>query len=328
MTGLTWWQAERLARAGTPVRRAIWSDPIAWITYRDSFFWLHQEANGARETPADADTVPHIVLATEFRRNEFKARDWTDEYPVDFAPATTLGEATIPTASFATGVPFDAPLGGAMLRQNRPVPAPPGVLPGPVSALRGKIQPWYGANPPTPPAPDPFVEDADPNPMIFWTAGDNPVPRIFFVNVGPWTMLNPLTGRVMPGRTWSGWFEARLWGPNWIAPGYESDIPGLTIDTSIRFEPPWSINVTESLHLTTNFSEITYPGDGPTSGPPVSAQGRLYICRAEFFLTSDPVGPYPYGVMYQADPLATPNVLAWVTFRVRRGLFEEWTIQI
>lgn len=75
---LTWWQAAKFARAGTPVRREGWADPVVWITHPvPGLFFRHEEINTLLPDPHTAVPTPHIVRAAEFTGTEFRAADWT-----------------------------------------------------------------------------------------------------------------------------------------------------------------------------------------------------------------------------------------------------------
>lgn len=88
---LTWWQAAILAVRGGRIRRVDWGvDPIKWITHITGLYLYHEEENALLESPAPADTVPHVVKAGEFTADDFTADDWTDEDLTE-APTTPPG---------------------------------------------------------------------------------------------------------------------------------------------------------------------------------------------------------------------------------------------
>lgn len=133
-SNLTWPEARVLAKAGTPVRRDPWLDPIKWITHTTGIYWYHEELNQNLQSPASADPVRHVVRATEFGTDEFLAVDWTTLEPGAIDPPPASAPPTPPAPPVA------------------PVPTPPGVPPPPGSGGGGGYPPNF---PGTTPAPNP-----------------------------------------------------------------------------------------------------------------------------------------------------------------------------
>jgi hypothetical protein len=62
---LDWFAASALARQGKFIRRVGWTN--RWLIYHRGLWWIRLTS----ET--------HVVRVSEFGRDEFLARDWTDE---------------------------------------------------------------------------------------------------------------------------------------------------------------------------------------------------------------------------------------------------------
>lgn len=67
MTGLSWWQAREVAKAGREVRRAAWPSG-RWLSWRHNIFY--QRAGTSAPAP---------VVAGDVDPAHFTANDWTDE---------------------------------------------------------------------------------------------------------------------------------------------------------------------------------------------------------------------------------------------------------
>ncbi|MEQ1862007.1 MAG: Ig domain-containing protein [Chthoniobacteraceae bacterium] len=127
MKNLTWWQADQLARAGTPVRRVAWDiNPIRWITYETGLFYLEEQKNlllGDEEVVPVEPAPKRVVRDDDFGYNEFLALDWTNEPPINTGPDAAVPPSSILT-SVSTGL-SDILIGGAMLKSGRALPRPP-----------------------------------------------------------------------------------------------------------------------------------------------------------------------------------------------------------
>src|SRR5438093_3981720 len=72
---LDWFSARELAAQGKYIRRCGWTDK--WLVLWRGLWWFRLAG----------DT--HVVRADEFGRDDFLARDWTDQ-PPDADPCATL----------------------------------------------------------------------------------------------------------------------------------------------------------------------------------------------------------------------------------------------
>jgi hypothetical protein len=93
---LDWFSAEALARAGSQIRRAGWTDKVLVYTG----FWFLVDASGK-----------NVVKATDFTEDEFRALDWTDQpYNANPCAAVPAYNTTPITYSQWTATPdFRAP---------------------------------------------------------------------------------------------------------------------------------------------------------------------------------------------------------------------------
>jgi hypothetical protein len=107
---LTWWEAADYARAGFPVRREIWQNPIIWITHPIlGVYHRHEEMNQALPEPAAADPVAHVVRNTEFGAAEFLTPDWTTLPPGGVDPPLPPGDPQPPKPPGPDGNPPPPP---------------------------------------------------------------------------------------------------------------------------------------------------------------------------------------------------------------------------
>lgn len=93
---LDWFAAEALGKSGSQIRRVAWTD--SWLVFQGSFWMLA------------TSTTSRVVEATDFGRDEFAARDWTDQpYGADVCGATP-GYNTTPVVYGAwTSAPIFTP---------------------------------------------------------------------------------------------------------------------------------------------------------------------------------------------------------------------------
>lgn len=135
MKKLTWWQAEQLARSGRPVRRPGWPEnPIKWIAYRDSLFWVDEEKNPLLDEGVTANEPgeSRVVQETDFGYDEFVATDWTNDAP--YVAKLVAGGAQLRTASsmpaptYFTGLSANNAMGGAMLQLAHVLPRIPATI--------------------------------------------------------------------------------------------------------------------------------------------------------------------------------------------------------
>ena len=71
---LDWFAAEKIAKAGTKIRRVGWTDH--WLIFQGLWF-------------VTTDSNQTLVKATDFTSDEFNARDWTDQ-PVNADPCVAV----------------------------------------------------------------------------------------------------------------------------------------------------------------------------------------------------------------------------------------------
>lgn len=109
---MNWTEAMAVARAGRPVRRAVWVD--RWISYSENLWWLTQvDPITLMQSP------PRVVQATDWSPFEFRANDWTtdaipatgkDEVLLDYrvvtVPATANPFYAYTSPSYVVFVPF------------------------------------------------------------------------------------------------------------------------------------------------------------------------------------------------------------------------------
>jgi hypothetical protein len=119
-SNLTWWQAADYARAGVPVRRILWFNPVVWISYAPpGIFMRHEELSTIVQPPADADPALLTVKNTQFGAEEFESADWTTLPPAGLDPVTPPGTPPPADPPGAPGLPPSLP------DPTLPTPTPP-----------------------------------------------------------------------------------------------------------------------------------------------------------------------------------------------------------
>ncbi|MDR3406391.1 MAG: hypothetical protein P4L99_28155 [Chthoniobacter sp.] len=93
---LDWFAAEALARSGSQIRRAGWTDRYLIL---QGAVWL-----------LVAGSVSNVVKATDFAADELNARDWTDQpFAADPCAAVPAFNAAPPVYRQWTDVPVQLP---------------------------------------------------------------------------------------------------------------------------------------------------------------------------------------------------------------------------